>query len=393
MLVIRADDCTNVEKQDDSPVMPGSFLWYTEALIKRCAMLVCFFVIQLFSIISIVSMEKDKEKLSVERLSFSSVNLPTGDVAKSEPPAAQPSQKNHLSVSSRAHTPHSGGSSQEKKIAELQQAIVTPVGEDQAMFKGLCEIYADFIEKAVIRESQEETRARYRPQLTTCTTIAQLVKLNSQLTDWNGNTPLHIAVQKNHFIQVDWLCKAKVDVTTTNGYGETPLHLALDPAIARCLCEAGAKLDVIQEEGCTPLYNAVHRNKTELVAYLCERGADQAIQTKAGWTPLFCAAVGGDIKIVEYLAKNKDCVHQPNIEGRTPLFAAICNADSDKISCLLEAGAKVDLQDTDGESPLSLAVGCGCDLGIVKALCEKGAPITSQIIKKAKKGAVLCTNI
>jgi hypothetical protein len=349
-------------------------------------MLVYFFVIQLFSIVSIVSMEKTTEKPGVERLSFSSMNLPTGDVAKIDLPGAQPSQKIRLSEKSgEGRASHSSGSSQEKKIAELQQAIVTPVGEDQAMFKGLCEIYADFIEKAVIRESQEETRVRYRPQLITCTTIAQLVKLNSHLTDWNGNTPLHVAVQKNHFIQVDWLCKAGVDVTIPNGYGETPLHLVLDAAIARCLCEAGAKLDVMEEEGRTPLYNAVHRNKPALVVYLGEQGANQAIQTKAGWTPLFCAAVGGDIKIVQYLAKNRDCVAMPNNERRTPLFAAICNADADKISCLLEAGAKVDLQDTSGESPLSLAVGCGCDLGIVKALCERGAPITSQTIKKAKK--------
>ena len=95
-----------------------------------------------------------------------------------------------------------------------------------------------------------------------------------RLAQKNGNTPIHLAASINlagntydrgtmqNALDVIALCLDKgVDINAVNAAGDTAVHSALgSPAIVRYLAEHGAKLDVKNKQGRTPL-DTVLRNR------------------------------------------------------------------------------------------------------------------------------------
>ena len=94
------------------------------------------------------------------------------------------------------------------------------------------------------------------------------------LTQKNGNTPIHLAASINlagnsydrgtmqNALDVIALCLDRgIDINAVNAAGDTAVHSALgSPAIVRYLAEHGAKLDVKNKQGRTPL-DTLMRNR------------------------------------------------------------------------------------------------------------------------------------
>lgn len=111
-------------------------------------------------------------------------------------------------------------------------------------------------------------------------------------TDKSGNTALHHACQySGHQDLVSDLVALKLDVNQANFQGETPLILAIKGDhghLANVLIAHGADVNKQDNKGRTPLVHAVLYCKKHVVEQLLLAGADPNRVDNAGNTPLHC---------------------------------------------------------------------------------------------------------
>ncbi|HEX4793691.1 MAG TPA: ankyrin repeat domain-containing protein [Humisphaera sp.] len=83
--------------------------------------------------------------------------------------------------------------------------------------------------------------------------IARGADVNAK--DTNGESALYLAVLLNDMEGVKKLLKAKADVNARDDRGEVPLHVVRDAQTAKLLLAAGARVDLTDWRGFTPLMN------------------------------------------------------------------------------------------------------------------------------------------
>ncbi|MFN2099810.1 ankyrin repeat domain-containing protein [Altererythrobacter sp. MF3-039] len=86
------------------------------------------------------------------------------------------------------------------------------------------------------------------------------------------------------------------------------------------------------------------------IRFLAQRGANPNIEDKRGNTPIQIAAQLGFVEGIEELVKAGARVDVTNIAGETPLISAIHRRDSGMVRLLLEKGADPDRADNSGRS-------------------------------------------
>jgi hypothetical protein len=136
------------------------------------------------------------------------------------------------------------------------------------------------------------------------------------------------------------------------------------------LLAKGAKVDVMDQRKVTPLNAATFGNDTATVRLLLDASADiNTADTFIGLTPLINASGNRNLEAVKLLlakGANVNAVSKtqdlPKIQtgtvefgGWTPLLMAVPFGPVDLIKTLMDAGAKVNVQDYRGFSPLMLA--------------------------------------
>lgn len=235
--------------------------------------------------------------------------------------------------------------------------------------------------------------------------------------DSNGNTPLHLAAQSNQADCAHWLLAYGGRSDFKNKEGRTALHLAClggdivrtSSRIVRELLEMGAEVNVLDNEGDSPLDKALQVGDEESVAVLLQfNGAlgrrpipalyeavisgDTARVTtllnggesfeKAllhGDSALHTAARLGRTDIVRTFAKHGADMAQISDNGFTPLHLAAAHGQTDTVIALVdEFGANLELGDTAGRTPLFLAVDNN-HLTTVQALAERGSNLKIEL--------------
>ena len=147
-------------------------------------------------------------------------------------------------------------------------------------------------------------------------------------------------------------------------------------------------INVQDEEGYTPLMNAITEGEIEVVKILLEHNADVTkIKDNSGRNAFFWAAVLDELEMlklfekynpdfniadnygsnalfftrkaetVNYLLKNGADINKKNKSGRTPLIQhSLAYENQDHVKFLLEKGADINAQDNEGVTTLMFAV-------------------------------------
>ncbi|XP_077174649.1 NF-kappa-B inhibitor beta [Paroedura picta] len=98
-------------------------------------------------------------------------------------------------------------------------------------------------------------------------------------TNYDGYTPLHVAVLRKDLEMVNLLVAAGADLNKPElSCGRSPLHLAVEsqnPEVVEYLLRAGADPEARMYVGYTPMYSAVHRPDQKIPQLLREFGSEE----------------------------------------------------------------------------------------------------------------------
>lgn len=119
-----------------------------------------------------------------------------------------------------------------------------------------------------------------------------------------GVSSLQLAVVENEMTLVKKLLKRNADSNVTDRNGFTPLHIAVACGYTdtvEILLAAKAKVNVTNQDGVTPLWLAACYSHTEAMKKLLDYQVDIALMDKYGNSPLDVAVIQGNEKIVRML--------------------------------------------------------------------------------------------
>ncbi|CAG5865543.1 unnamed protein product [Menidia menidia] len=156
--------------------------------------------------------------------------------------------------------------------------------------------------------------------------------------------------------------------------------------IASLLLEFGASVDVVSENGMSPLCFSAAAGHLELVMLLCKRGAKVDHVDKSGQCALVHAALRGHVEIIQYLlelewsaeGQQQDCSLKNKVLQQA-LIAASSMGHTQVVRGLLalknEHAVQIDSHDTLwGETALTAAAGRG-KMEVCSFLLEQGAVV------------------
>jgi ankyrin repeat protein len=205
--------------------------------------------------------------------------------------------------------------------------------------------------------------------------------------DYDGNTLLHLAVEKAHIR----LLRAMLSRTTSpdvlninNGFGWTALHYALYESrmhsthqklvMVSMLLEAGADINARDDDDCTALDIAASDGNEALVRLLLDAGANINTPRNRYFSALTLAARQGREAVVQMLMDAGADVNMQDEDGDSALIAAAETDHVEIVRMLLDAGADINLRDLTGETSLFGAVATGCE-DVVRFLLDAGADV------------------
>ncbi|XP_035470221.1 ankyrin repeat and SOCS box protein 16 isoform X2 [Scophthalmus maximus] len=182
--------------------------------------------------------------------------------------------------------------------------------------------------------------------------------------DPGGNTALHDACMGGHAVCVRLLLSHGADPELLTADGSAPLHLCSSAQSFLCaemLLEGGAEVDVrMSESRLTPLHVAARRGLEEHVELFLSHSADVLATNREGETPLNAACSGAErpsesgryLRVIQMLL---GAGADPRTAGRkqhTPLHNACANCSSRIVDVLLQHGAKADVANSAGYTPM-----------------------------------------
>ncbi|THG23589.1 hypothetical protein TEA_005014 [Camellia sinensis var. sinensis] len=188
-----------------------------------------------------------------------------------------------------------------------------------------------------------------------------LAKTFMDVKDSGGQSALHFAAAggKTHVCKY-LVQELKLNVNLKDGIGDTPLNHATigqHYQTAVFLVENGANPNMANDKGFIALHYAAEKGHKEFLRLLISKGAEVDAKSDSG-TPLQCAAAKGRKEAVKILLdRNANAGANPNLgsRGQTPLTIAVCEGETEVIKCLLKAGANLNVTNLDGLTALELA--------------------------------------
>lgn len=219
-----------------------------------------------------------------------------------------------------------------------------------------------------------QTASRYGHYEVAKLLLAQGARVN--VPDDTGWTAIKMAARYGWDSIVDMLLLVDdVEVDYVDNDGWTPLEEAVygrHEYIVSTLLEHGANANKADKEGSTILNGSCRGGYEEIVRLLLAHGADPNISEKDGWTPLMAACRNDYKNIAEMLLNKGAKIDAVDKDGWPALEVASRYGHTEVALLLLNRGASVSLVDSEGWSTLEVAARYGFD-EIVRALLQRGA--------------------
>jgi len=201
---------------------------------------------------------------------------------------------------------------------------------------------------------------------------------NLNMRDTQGNSVLHAAVRWNAIISATFLLSAGIDIDGHSLNGNTALHDSVIlgmSEIETLLIKNKANLEVRNMDGNTPLMEAVRGGLIPSIEKLSQNGADSSTRNTRGDTPLHIAVGMERTDLVNMLLNTGVSIHARNTRNRTP-FQISLSISSRMVSSLL-ADNRINIPDDFGNSALHVALQEKADDVIIRAIVNQGARINT----------------
>lgn len=158
-----------------------------------------------------------------------------------------------------------------------------------------------------------------------------------------------------------------------------------DVPMIKLLVQGGFDVNIIDDRGWSPLMHAVDMDNYEMVkAILINENCDVNISDTAKLRPLHIAAMHANNKIASQLVRRGAKVDVVQIRGWTPLILS-CRADCVQTTrLLLLNGANPNHVGLNGHTPISTALQFSVCREIPEMLLEAGASVDVNLIKRCR---------
>jgi ankyrin repeat protein len=275
-----------------------------------------------------------------------------------------------------------------EKINEMHQNVSLL---HRACYTGNLEVVQYLVEKGADINQRSLTDTQYNPLEYASVKgfndiIAFLIENGSDVQSIEPtllSQAIHFAAMNNNTNTIEQLIAAGSDVNSKAKNGTTPLILASHYGyvdIINCLIKNGALNNICDDDSNYPIHFGIDSNNAYSVTKaLVEPGCDLNVKNKNGSTAIQKACLINNEQVVYLLHKNGAtlnlCLNRATYKNNINL-----------VRFFLDNGANVNEEDSDGNTPLSLALALNfdpstesnCDDEIIELLIEKGADVNYQ---------------
>ncbi|XP_046677948.1 serine/threonine-protein phosphatase 6 regulatory ankyrin repeat subunit A-like [Homalodisca vitripennis] len=226
----------------------------------------------------------------------------------------------------------------------------------------------------------------------------------------NGCTPLHLAVKRKMYLEVDLLLEKGACVNVIDDWGNTPLCSAVarcDDIMVKLLIQKGADVNYRNALYQTPLFVAERikiiqnsalsaarkRRLDEIISLLLSKQSDINVQDLKGDSLLHTSCFYNYTGTFQHLTEAGADVNLRNdYMYETPLHIAAKTGFVEATELLLGERAELDAQNHKGNTPLMLSCRCGCAV-ILKRLIDSAADVNVRNVYGETALHIAVTNL
>nr|XP_036584983.1 multiple ankyrin repeats single kh domain-containing protein [Colletotrichum truncatum]KAF6794751.1 multiple ankyrin repeats single kh domain-containing protein [Colletotrichum truncatum] len=209
--------------------------------------------------------------------------------------------------------------------------------------------------------------------------LLETFKVDPNATGEEFGTALTAAAYDGTLDIVNLLLDKGADINSPHGWALQAAAAEGHYDVVQELLDRGADVNALTENENFPqgtaLQAACESGKVEIVTLLIEHNANPDLGAGEDTCPIMAAAMRGEQTILELLVNAKAEV---NVFGgwddSTVLIKAVINLPVEALQVLLDAGADINLEDQEGDTPLIVAAREG-DADCVRFLLDHGADI------------------
>jgi ankyrin repeat protein len=199
------------------------------------------------------------------------------------------------------------------------------------------------------------------------------------MKDQQGNTAFQCAIMGQYVRFLTLLLEqSDIDLNSRNNDGYSALWLALsleDDSIARTLVARGCDVNLSNSSGDSMLHFAIKSRNERASLFLIESGALIDLKNNSKKTPLHLAAENNMLQVIGVMLEKGAQLNNIDESLRTPLMVAIACGNAEAADILIaNSGVHVELYDSHGASPFSLAVEGGM-FAVASSLLARGAKV------------------
>jgi len=242
-----------------------------------------------------------------------------------------------------------------------------------------------------LKDQKESTPLMYAAAFGSLDAVRILLDAGADVNAKNALSVSPILWCAGDLEKVRLLVSKGADVNARSKQNQTPLLIAASQdgasEIVKLLLDKGADASARGFMNTTALLSATYANDTAIVKLLLQKSVDVNAKDVTGQTALMNAASYGNAEVLRMLlAKKADVNAVGEARGQqvknggialgsfTALLLGVAYGGQEAIKVLLDAGAKVNVQDVRGMTPLMLAVATDrADARVVKLLLAKSA--------------------